>query len=359
MTARTVRIEPSPYKKIGINIKQKKAVVNNVGQAIKDSNDQIRSVDADLDSLVRVPGTSKLWAPAISPNGIKTGLTRLVDNPYKDETAYHPSWGEKVLKGKDKVLLQHVLEYKHGKEFDYYTNKLYDRIESSTKNSELPFFLSDQRFVPLTNDVLFLNLDNPIHEVWYHALKDSKICANSFEELAEGKNNDAWWYINDSDSAYDPNYENTKRMNKAVGILEKLAEDASGLYMMARCLGDDRRNITKDDAYKYINNFFSAKAKGKAETNYDTFLKYYELYQDATRREYFIGTAKLRTYLAFNIVRERDNKYYWVKPESDTSPMRTFEWSSEDDFVRNFLTAPEFEDEVKILDSLYESRKSN
>lgn len=350
---KTYRLEPNPFKTTTIKVKVAQSAVNSAGQALRDGEGRIRKTDIDANSTVLIPGTQRWLGIPVTSNGLLTGLNIMVDNPYEKEEIYNPIWGESVLKGKPKILLQHYLEYKHGREFNYYTNKLNDRVEPSVKVPELPFFLTPHSKPHLTGNVMFFTFDNPIHEIWYYLFKANHSIANSYQELEEGKNQRALYYMVEDDSYYDPKLEKAKKMNKAAAALEKLQEDGeSSLYMMARAIGNTDKNLNGKKAYSYINSYFL-----NNEENLSIFMKYFELYNDAGRREYLVGASKLEEYVIHGIVKLRDKMYVWVKPETENSTMRKFEWSSKEQFVKDFLIAPEYSDDAKILENIYLSKR--
>jgi hypothetical protein len=313
---------------------------------------EIQKVDADIETA-QVPGTVKVISPALSPMGLRTGLDEIVDNPYSDEPVYHPAWGEKVLKGKPKVALQHVLEYKHKKDYDFYTNKLFDRISESAKMAELPFFLTPQSKMQMTGNVTFLNLDNPLDEVRYYWLRVHKDVARSYADLQDGRN-PAMWYMVDEDQVIDHKMEKIKRETKAGKILEEVNEAGESIIHMCKALECDDRSIdlNKTKAFQWLYNFQS-----RGEGEYAQFIKMYELYKDAARRDRFYAYALTQDFVNYGILRYREGKFYWVKPETDDSPMRHFEWTSRDKFVSDFALAPEYNEEVRIMTSLLASRR--
>lgn len=350
---RIIRLEPSPYASTRIKMKRAVPKTNSAGYAIKDMNGKLATVEQDLNEAVQVPGTSITIAPSLTPSGLKTGQEGIVDNPYSDLPAYHPEWGERVLKGKEKISLQHVLEYKHGVDFNHYSGNHMDRIIASDKISEQPFFLTDKCKLRLDGSVYYLNLDNPLHEVWYYLALSKPIVANSYADLDEGRNTRAKYYIADLDEIKDIKLDKIRKKNKAVAALEDLnSKSESTIINMSLALGFNDRSPNKDKAYKYIH-----KTMNSTEEDFATFMKYYDMYKDKNRRDYFLGASLVQEMLNYSILRNRDNKFFWIMPETDDKPMRTFEWSSKDRLITDFINAPEYKEELKIMKSILESRK--
>lgn len=349
--SRKVRIVPSPKKKSNIKIKKSQAKVNSAGQAIQNREGGLVTTLVDVEDALQIPGTVKTFKPGITKNGtLATGLDVLVDNPYHNEVVYYPEAFEKLLKGKPKALLQHLLEYKHKKEIGYYTNNVIDRINPSDKVSELPFFLTPQCQVPLKGGVMFLNLTNPQHEIWLYSLLASGEVANSYKELDMMP--DASYYLVDDSEHLTVKTEQKRRMNVAISALEEVYTDGNGMVVkLAKALENSDSNIDADGAYTWLDGFFK-----QGEIQYAQFMKFYEMYKDVARRARFLAYAAVQEYMDKQIIRSRENRYYWIMPEAGDSPMRTFEWASKDRLVNDFILAPEYQDEVDILESLYKAR---
>lgn len=348
-----VRIEPNPFRKVNLKIKMSRAKVNSAGQAMRDTTGNIRTEEVDAPGMIQVPGTMKTLGPALTPSGLKTGLNIMVSNPYKDEEVYHPVWGEKVLKGKEKAMLQNILEYKHGKDFNYYTGNIIDRIAPSHKMAELPFFQTERCKVKLDGHVTFLDLKNPVHEVQYYMLRAHSAVANSYADLQEGRNQTAWYYMVDNAEVNEAKVAKIRKKTRAANALEELYNDAGDVMIkMARALECEDKNLGRDKAYQYVYNYYT-----RSEQAYARFIKYYDLYKDSARRDQFFAAAELQEYVAANIIRRREDKYYWVKPETDDSPIKTFEWATKEKVIKDFLLAPEYQEEIEVLKSIYEARK--
>ena len=348
---RYIRIEPNPFKKSGFKLKQATPQYNSAGYAVVNSEGRVSKTMEDVDDAF-LPGTFKYISTAISSRGLDTGLDEIIDNPYKNEPVYNPDWGEKVLKGKEKVLLQHVLEYKHGREFGYYRSNVVDNIYPSDKRSEQPFFSTEQASVPLSNNVTFLDLTNPLHEVWFHILRKSSEVANSYEELDNGRNN-AFFYMVSEEEMESVKAEKDRKLNIAAAALEELYKETSDTILkLAKALGNDNKDLTKQTAYGWLNKFFKDNSQDHA-----LFMKYYEMYKDPTRRDYLFAAATLQELIDYAIFRTRDHKIYWVAPESDTAPHKAFEWLSKDEAIKGFLIAPEWQEYSQIAEDLLKTKK--
>ena len=348
-----IRLQPSPYVSTSIQLKMAQPKTNSSGYAVTDSQGRILQSEVSVNDAVQVPGTSKTISPVLTSSGLKTGLEKIVENPYKDLDGYSPSWGEKIFKGKDKVSLQHILEYKHGREYNYYSNRYMDTIVKSTELHEKPFFLTDKCKLRLDGNVVFLNLNNPLDEVRYYMILIHPFVANSYKDLDDGKNRKAGYYIVDEEEVMDLKLEKVKRQTKSAAALEELNEKEDSIIVnMAYALGIEERNPIKTLCYKYIHSYYN-----KSEENYAIFMKFFDMYKDSGRRDRFFANGLVQELLNYNVLRSRDSKLYWVMPETDDKPMRTFEWSSKDKFISEFILAPEYQEEFEIMKSILESRK--
>lgn len=351
MKSRIVTIEPNPFKKLNLKIKQATAKVNSAGQALVDANGKLQTVDTDVPSTVQVPGTTRTLTASITPTGLNTGLSVMVDNPYKDEDVYMQSWAEKILKDKPKAKLQHILEYKHNKPFDHYTNQLFFQIKPSDEYAEMPFFMRAESKLQISGTT-YLNLDNPMDEVKYYLAKAHKDVANSYAELKEGATNHLY-YIVDNEEVKDYKMDKKRRTNRAVAILEELNEEGEEIMMaMAHAMGNEDNNLTKSKAYVWLDERFR-----EDDTNYTKFIKLYQQYKNASMRDYFFGAAKAQELINKQVVRKRGQKIYWTKPGDETTAPEPFEFATKEKFIKDFLVAPEYQEEVALLDELYEARK--
>lgn len=350
---KVIRLQPSPYVSTSIQLKMSQPKTNSAGYAMTDSQGRLQQSEVPVSDAVQIPGTSKTIAPILTASGLKTGLEKIVENPYKDLDGYSPSWGEKVLHGKDKVALQHLLEYKHGREYNYYTNRHMDTVVKSTELHEKPFFLTDKCKLRLDGNVVFLNLNNPLDEVRYYMVKIHPFVANSFKDLDEGKNRKAGYYIVDEEEVMDLKLEKVKRQTKSAAALEEInSKEDSIILTMAYALGIEDRNPSKTKCYKYIHSYYN-----RSEENYAVFMKFYEMYKDSARRDRFFANGLVQELLNYQVIRKRDSKMYWVMPETDDKPLRTFEWSSQDKLIMEFILAPEYQEEFEIMKSILDSRK--
>lgn len=352
---KTIRIEPSPFVSPRIKIQMKQTKVDATGRPMKVMNTLGQYVDkqemVDVNNIVQYPGTIKYVKAAVTSRGKKTGLTYLVNNPYKENSTYYPAWGEKILKGHDKALLQHILEYKHGKDLGFYTNQI--SRSHYLEGTVAPFFARPESKLPLTGNVIFLNLEDPNDEIMYYVCKDSKIIANSYDDLKEGVNKDALYYIVDTNEQLSRKEVRVQQLNEAAFFLETLKrKNDSSLMHMAKALDIRDLPITTDDkAYLAIVDFYK-----KDNKNMDSFISYYHMNEDQARREYFVAASMLYDYVKEGIITLSKGKFYWTRPKIGDIPSENFIYNGKNDIITNLLLSIEYMDDANLIQSIYQDK---
>lgn len=129
-----------------------------------------------------------LWSKDLG--ALKTGLREIVDNPYFESSEPIPPGFEKVL-DKPKAKLQHVLEAKHGRPFDFYTDRAPRRDDKGPRT-----FFQDFK-ITLGDMTNILDTVNPHDELAYYVCKNTKFVATSEAEWKSGKKPYALYYIAD------------------------------------------------------------------------------------------------------------------------------------------------------------------
>lgn len=352
MANNIVTLQPNPYKSANLNIKLAKPRVNSAGYAITNMDGRIATSDEDVTDAVQIPGTMITLTPPLTARGLKTGLDEMVDNPYKDLTGYSPTWGEAALKDKEKISRQTLLEYKHGRAQGYYSNQFMDTITPSDKLHEQPFFLKPEHKTILDGATIFLNLDNPMDEVKYYYLRVHPKVAKSLEELDEGRSNKLYYIVHNKE-VVDLKLDKTRKMNKAAAQLEDLnSRENDSIITMALAMGYKGKQINRNTAYKFIYVEYTNDTASFAK-----FMKFFEMLNDAGRRHSFVAHAQVQELINYNVVRMSNNKYYWIMPDTEETVMTTYEWSTIEDLINNFLINPASEKERDIMLSQLKGRK--
>jgi hypothetical protein len=348
-----IKIEPNPKKKSSVKIKMQ--VLNVAGGAPKytigeDGSKKFKTQFVEPKNMMRLPNTVVEYCAALDSNGrLKTGLDILVKNKYNDEPFYRDGW-EEILKGKEKVRLQELLEYKHDKAKGYYTSQVSD-IRSSFDKDSVPFYQKPESRVNLRDGVTYLDLTNPIHEVNYYMLKAHNMVANSYEEL--GHNYEATHYIVDETEKIKRETGKVRQLNKAGRCLETLIELTENVIIDFCKALELRRGISsRDDAYNELDSFMK-----KNDENFEEFMSFYNMWEEPATREIFLGYVELFDFISTpGLITKRGNKYFWTQPAGDGGKRELWEWKSKSDLVENFITDARYRDEVDILRSQFRSK---
>jgi hypothetical protein len=347
-----IKIEPSPTKKPTVKVKMQ--TLNMAGGSPKFITDEsgkktYQMSYKDPKNLTRLPGTVVEYSASLGKNGLNTGLDKNVDNPYSDLDFYRQGW-EPILKGKKKVRLQELLEYKHNKPANYYTNQVSD-IRSSYQMEEAPFYQRPESRISLRDGVTYLDLNNPIHEVNYYMLRSHKMVANSYEELKT--NPDATHYIVDENEKVGRESASIRKINKVGACLEKLINMPDGTIQdFCKAMLVNKQDLNKEEAYSELD----AVVK-KSDERYDEFMDLYEMWDDPATREKFMAYVETAEFMSVpSLITVRNNKFFWTQPAGDGGKRELWEWKSKEDFINSFLLDPRYQDEVEILRAQYRSK---
>ena len=343
-----IRIEPNPLKRSSVKIKIQNISVSGGSPKYKTDEHGKKLYQMSLKepkNLSRMPGTIVEYSAAIEKGGLRTGLDEYVDNPFVGLDFYRVGW-EQILKGKQRIRLQELLEYKHNKPMGFYTNQLFGEIKSSYASSnDLPFYMRSESRVSLRDGVTYLDLNNPIHEANYHMLKAHKMIANSYEELKYNPN--ATHYIVDLKEKQRVGSDETRKMNKFAARLEELYDlNDNTIINMCKALDLSSKGIKNDkqSAYEDIDAMVR-----QSNDKYEDFMNLYEMWKNPVSRDTFLGYAELFDYLRVpGLVSMKGNQLFWQQP-IEGGKKQLWEWRSKEDFVKNFLIAPQYQEEVDVL----------
>lgn len=352
-----VRIEPSPHANLGFTkIKMSTKQLGKDGEAVRmkkadGSFEYVMNVQ-DTVELATLPGTMRVIAPMNDKNGLITGLNKYVDNSYKDlkQNEYNPEWGFKALNGKDKVLLQTLLEYKHGVEQGYYRSN-FKPVVTNDYNSvdNIPFYATNKCHLHLDNHITLLDLSRNEDELKYYlALADPRIAKN-YEELEKDPHPYKWVIVDETEK------QKVKALKEEIEVqasayLFTLKQNIVSMKRMARILGCKEVNNSDTEGhgyFSYIYNYYKA-----GENNYKEFVYWYKKNEDPVTREEYICAALLEDYIDANVIRRRDNKYFMTLTDEKTSAQRNFEWTSREHIIKAFFLAPEFQEEREMAKGL-------
>lgn len=345
---RIIRIEPTPFATLNLKVKMAKNKVDKLGQPLKtqnrDGSYRVSKELVDTANLVQYPGTIKYLRAAACKDGLATGLNVVVDNPYKDLDYYTTDWGERVLKGKPKVLLQHILEYKHGVKLGHYTNALTDKVYTKQELNDAPFFHTGKAKLPLYGNVFFLNLGNPFHELMYYVAKANLIVANSFEELQNGLNRDALYYIVDEEEAANVKTVKNKKVNEAIAIIEKLEKKSGELVRFAKALGVTDPISNDKQAYEVLERYFR-----KDTISYENFMFVWRLYKTPINKDQFEAAVLLYDAIQAGVITHQNGMYYWQKPSTENTSSELLRFMSKDKIISELFINPAASDDLEVI----------
>ena len=355
---RIVIIETNPRKVSSVRVKMQSVSMNGteISYTLDEKGNKIINKSyRDVKNLQRLPGTIVQYTARIDDQNGKliTGLDKYVPNDFIDEDFYRPGW-EKILKGKKKIRLQELLEYKHNKPQGYYTSEVSGIIKSNI-DENTPFYQRSESRVNLNDGITILNLDNPVHEVNYYMLLEHNMVANSFEDLEFNPN--ATHYIVDIDAEVKREADDIRKTNKFGAALEHVMsmEYNNLVNQFAKALFIDKGYTTKEQAYNAINSYVL-----KGSGNYDTFMTLYEMWKNPVTREKFVAYSDLFDFQNVpDLIVMRNNKIFWNQPIDDSGQRQIWEWKSKEDFINNFLLAPQYSEEVEQLRRQYAAKSRN
>lgn len=352
---RIIRIETNPNKQVASKFNYRVPRVTAGGDAIRNEAGFVEHTDVELTNAVRVPTTKKTISPCRLPNGrLNTGLDVEVENPYKDEISFRSEIWQKVLKDKPKVLLQHLLEYEHNTEFDYYTSDLPRYTIESARGAHSKFFTSSQAMIHLNNNTTILHMNNPIHRVRYYTILAHKAIANSYKELEDNFNAD--WYIVDEDEREVIKQSAVQKDVYATGALAKLCDTKNGeaVIKMAKALEISEANdksINEAKAQRLVYEYYK-----KGEVEYQTYKALFELWNDKVRRPEFNAQAELFDMIRYGLISYKAGKYVVNVKGDDGGILESKVYNTKLDVVMNFLLDPVQKDIVTRLRTQLESQ---
>jgi len=349
---RKIRIEPNPFKPVKQKFKMRVRKIKN-GVPVVALNGNPVYVDETPESLYRVPGTHTRLCVARTNNGVKTGLNVLVKNPYKDTEVFRVEWADRILRGKEKVLLQHLLEYEFDFAFDYLTHRIPEGAVASDEPNKKFFQLPESKPM-LDGNVKFLNMNNPVHRINYYTLLASRDVASSWEDLEDGGNTDASWYIVDEESKQ--LREKSKAMRTVEGgsaIKELNDSNSDAIIKMAKALELSEasdKNITKNKAFNAIFSYYN---KGGKE--FDNFMDWYSIWKDPGTRNRFVAASEVYDYIRIGVVSYKNGRYTWYKAVPGQAT-ENFTFNGKNNFINEFLLDPAMQEHVELLQEEYENK---
>lgn len=306
-------------------------------------------------SNTRAPNTRYTWmvAPSKKLNGyLNTGLNIMVSNPYMNESSYKNDAWRDVLKDKEEVLLQHVIEYKFDKPLDYYSNKInLSKVMEVEKQKVFNFWQSDLAMFDLADGATVLDLNLERDLVLYYAMKADELFANSYEELSPLTD----YYIAAEHEEDVRKASKSKSVDVALARLVEIDNDGDGelIKKFARLLNIGTKGVKKDKIY----NTLSASIKENKNDIVSQFQFNYNLWKEPATREDFVARTTLVELTDYGVITQRGVEYSWIPPMVEGEAQEVMKWTRRED-VLNFLVSKEYQPERKLMQQQLDLKKT-
>jgi hypothetical protein len=344
--SRIVKIEINPFRKQKRKFKMRVPRMGSQGVPIISADGKPQYTFQEASNLSRIPGTSTTLAAGRKPTGeLATGLDVFVENPYANEEVYKYQWAYNLLKGRTKVKLQTLLEYKHGVPEGYYTSRISMDVRKSHDENATFFETAESRLV-MKDNTAFLNLDNPIHEVQYYMLKAHPQVANSYAELEDGTNQIAEWYIVDDLEKENVVVTKIDKEIAAASALKRIGDDGQSITFV-KALGLDAAGktvLSSEGARRALYDYYN-----ESDASYEDFMNLVRKWDEAPERAYVLAAAELYDWVRVGIVTYKNGKYTWVRPAGDGRASETYMHPTKTAFINNFILDPSYQEEVEMI----------
>lgn len=322
-------------------------------RVIETSPDGTTETTVPETQLTRAPGTKyTIMAPYSRRGDINTGaLLEEIENPYMDEVAYKtPQW-ETYLKGKPVVLRQYVLEYKHGREPNFYTNIIPNITNPKTDLAKVPFFQTADASWNINDGVTVLDMNNWKDELLYYIIPALTQIANSFAERTP----ESTFYLAGEAEEEERKSRKLKQVDLAIAKLTEIDElQDSTIIDFAKILLPSLRELNRDRSYTELSKYIKANKDQLME-----FMSVYKQWEDMGTRKKFYARVKYNDYLAMRIIIKKGNSFEWTPPRNaDTNEQPdVVKWDRQSDVI-DFLSDPKFEPEHSEMQKQYEFKIS-
>lgn len=303
----------------------------------------------------RAPGTSvRICAnPSIKLHGnLNSGMLHEIANPYKDHKVWADKQFQAVLEGNDKAKVQHILEFKYNKPFNYLTNQFVDPFVTDAK--DLTALMRGEYTMELNDGVTVLDTDTEHGEIMSYIIKANELIANSFEELTG--NHD--FYIAKEQEEEKVRLLKEAVTDRAIAALVRIYDGTNREVLIEFCKALDIRKVrlTADSAYNELKAF----AK-RSKENAKFLLETVELESEEATRNVFKARVMLFDARDCGAILKEGASYVWYPPNNDEGIAQksiSFDRYSGDNSIIEFLSHPKFANEQKeILTQIERSNK--
>jgi len=308
------------------------------------------------DTLTRAPNTKFTICanPSITLQGnLATGLLDEIDNPYADEPNYRTNEWEAILSGKEKILRQYVLEYKHGHPPEFYTNRVDPnslRKGFKEHKDDIPYMQTSQAMINLNDGVTMLDLENPKDEVIYHICLANEMIANSYEEL----NHSTRFYMARAEEEGKRKASAKRETNKALAKLEDLSNKGEKVLAdFCKVIGGELgkyRDLSESQAYNELDKFIKQKGEKLEQFN-----RIYSMFNKDKAE--FHARVNLWNYTEYGIITKKGNTFEWIPPlNEDGTKMDKITWDRMSDVIE-FLKTEKYQPEQELMEKQYRAKR--
>lgn len=316
----------------------------------------------EKEAFARAPYTKETFVGAsvskTKPGTLDTGLDFMGDNPYSDEAHYRSIDFERALKGKEKALFQHILEFKHGKDYDTYSNIKNVDLSGNVKDpKKVSFLQSAEALYSLNDGTTILDLDNPKDELTYYLCRANPDIAPSFQELSQSNK----WYIAKEEEAASQKISSKKVINSAAGKLAELEgrkdntlQKVFKVLFLSKAGGQSYKRLSDDQAYEELDTFITD--KGKAKQNVGVFMNVVRKIDDNPVE--FEAQALIFDLITYNVLYKKGGGYTWVPPKegNENATKEIVEFDRLEEVVK-YVSNPKYEPELTAMKSQLEAKK--
>lgn len=349
--ATKIVIKPNPaYNKFNQQIRLEEKTIT----ALEGEDIETRSNDVSV-AYTRTPKAKFYVSFPMSRtlNGnLHTGdLLKPAHNPFDDEPNYKDDRFEDALKGQERAKLQYILEYKHNKPFDFYSNQMPSKVERTSKFPALAG--PDYRFNLRDGDTV-LTLSTERDEMCYYCCKAHNLIANSFGEMTDRHA----FYIAQEEEESSTKIRKVIEKDKAIASLYEMHRSKTDILIpMAKAMNIPGRPTTSEKAYLELKEYIQ---KPKTTDRAKHFNNLYEMYNNKSRKAEFQARVTLNDAMHFGIVTLRGSSYTWHPPsEYYTDPKdkstkidsteRSFDRFDGENSIIEFLTSKKWQPEQKAI----------
>lgn len=292
-----------------------------------------------------------VYRPLLSASTGKlvTGLNKMVDNPYKELPQEKiKSKFEPYILGKEKVLLQHLLEYEHGQTPGFYSDDASKLVPlNSEEIKEIGYMQHKDTFTKLTDAGLVLDMAKPEDEVAYYYMTAKSKCAPSREKVLKGIHE---FYIGFENEDAERTYSKAQLVDKAIYALQNPELTDEVKSKIAKVLGLISRDSTAQRVYTALRNFVVDADKNQKD-NIAKFLDIMNSLDDSKFVERFNAEALLADLVAYFIVTVKSGTYTWKNSNLPIGYNKSE--------AVNFLLNPHKQGEVEEIEKQLQTKKNS